>query len=443
MGFHRIDEAPDVRLAHFLGATTEAYLGGSTTTSRWALHPIVARRPAEGSARHRVYCGTCNRSVEVLVPSADRTRRTQRYWFALLVALLAVLVVVEGLLVVRAGRHGAGYGLGTLLVQVLVLVLFAGPSVAALDRAQHAHGVTVAPRQSREAVRHHSIRRPPVLGAKYRYRAGRAAGGPARTAAGTRPTRGTRHAPAARSTNGSGTGTTDPAATRPDGSHVTVGAVLGLRPGMTRDTVRARVGPSGVSATGTDALAEHPDAAGLPAAPDQELWRFDGPFPGYHTSLVFAADVVERVEIAPSTGTTPPDRADAGARPGRIRIDRDGIHTSTPHLTYQAVDASLGPMPRIDDNRWRSEFAELRTSWPHAAATTDPVLACIRRLLADLAADDGRPGHEGFLVVPMPDHACVHVVSIFDRAAAGTGVAYRVWRLHGGRWALVRSVPRP
>lgn len=451
MGFHRIDEAPDVRLAHFLGATTHAYLGGSTTTSRWALHPIVVRRPAEGIARHRVYCGTCSQWVEILVRSADLTRRTQRYWLAVLVALLAALSAVEGLLAARAGRHGSGHVLGSLLLGVLVLVVFGGPLVAALDRARHAHGVTLAPRQTRDAVRHHSVPRPPVLGAKYRYRASRAARAAERagrrTAAAAPPSRRADRVSLSGSRgSGAGTARTGPTAAVPQGGHVAADAVLGLRPGMDRDAVRARLGPSAVAVAGVDARTGHLDVSGSGAVPvGAETWRYDGPFPDYQTSLVFVGGAVERVEIAPVTGTGEPGSASAATRLGRVRIDQHGTLASTPRHTYQAVDALLGPMPHIDDDGWRSERAELRTIWPRAVATIDPVLACVRRLLTDLAADHERPGHGGFLVTSVPDHACVQVRSVFPSAArAGLpDVAYRVWRATGGRWALARSVPRP
>ncbi|BCJ33977.1 hypothetical protein Athai_14800 [Actinocatenispora thailandica] len=244
MAFHRIDEVPDVRLAHFLDFTSTTYYNTQLTSTRWAVQPIAARRPAEGSARHRVHCGTCRQSVEVLVPSAERTLRIQRIWLAVLVAGLAVLVAVVGYLAARSDWTSAGGALAAVLILTLVILLSVAPLLAALDRAQHAHGVRIAPGQPRAAVRRHSIRLPKARGARYRPRAAGSAARPTTAPAATVGTRDVRAAPATGAGAKAGT--------------VKAGPVFALRPGTGRDTVLARLGPPAGDSTGAEAVGVSP-----------------------------------------------------------------------------------------------------------------------------------------------------------------------------------------
>ncbi|HEY3505218.1 MAG TPA: hypothetical protein VGN37_20840 [Actinocatenispora sp.] len=411
MAFHQIEPVPDVRLAHFLDATSNHHIGGTTITTRYMTYPIRLRRPAAGSAVHAVYCGTCRQSVRVAVPSADRTVRRQRCWLAVTFVPVALFVAEVGYLVTRPHFH---LGLALVLVLLVSLMVLLGPTLAALDRAQTAHGVTVVPRQPGKAHRRHSIRRPqrPNPGARRRFQAARAA---RRAASATR---------------------TAAPATAPVRGRVTVAAVFGVRVGMGRDAVLARLGEPARTVAGEVVPPDRTPPTGDAVRPAAtQLLHYDGPLRGHHTTVTLAGGVVDRVEIAEPAGAV----TRTGAR--GILIASDGIHAATPGHAYQALDACLGPMPRIDEARLRTEHEEMTRTWPTAAQAVDDALATVRRLVADLTADAARPDLTEFTVLPLPDRACVQVTAVFAPPAQAT--AYRVWRVAGGRWALARSTPRP
>ena len=130
---------------------------------------------------------------------------------------------------------------------------------------------------------------------------------------------------------------------------------------------------------------------------------------------------------------------------GGILITQDGIHASTPAHAYLALTTILREMPAIDAARLQTEYDELRQSWSDAPEKTGPGLVISQLLLTDLTGDAALPGHSEFMLMPMPDRACVQVVSVIEGPgeAPGPGITYRLWRTDGGRhWALVRSRPR-
>ncbi|MGH3379663.1 MAG: hypothetical protein ACRDP6_33510 [Actinoallomurus sp.] len=102
-------------------------------------------------------------------------------------------------------------------------------------------------------------------------------------------------------------------------------------------------------------------------------------------------------------------------------------------------------MPAVDAARLQAEYDELRQSWSDVPGKTGPGLVISQLLLTDLTGDAASPDHSDFMLTPMPDKACVQVVSVIERPgeASEPGITYRLWRTDGGRhWALVRSRPR-
>lgn len=214
--------------------------------------------------------------------------------------------------------------------------------------------------------------------------------------------------------------------------------VFGLRTGMDRDTVLARLGTPPKSTTGAAAPAGYQnvggDASTLAKMPDTEAWLYPDSLPDHDIHVELAAGVLARVEIA---------RKEAGQ--GRIVIAGDGVHASTTGHAFLALAAMIEEMPAIDAERLRQEYSQTRQSWPEAPGKVGLLTVVANLLLADLKGDAAQPGHTDFLLVPVPDRACVQVVSIIDRPgqAVGSGIAYRVWRMTDGiQWALIRSKPR-
>lgn len=177
MAFHVIEEVPDVRLAHFMGSDSSTVGLSTTVTSKYLTYPIGIRRPAEGRAQRGVYCGTCKQSVQVIVPSAGLTLRTQRYWLAPAMAFLAVFVAE---IVYLGTRDHWRLSFGFFALLFLSLFFIGLPVVVmSLERSNFAHGVKVARRQPSKVRRYHSIREAET---RTRTRAGRRAAAAARTA---------------------------------------------------------------------------------------------------------------------------------------------------------------------------------------------------------------------------------------------------------------------
>lgn len=173
MGFHQIDDAPQVWLAHLVDRSSYFNGRGTTVSTHYKLHPFRTPRPAEGSKQSTVHCGTCNHDVQVAVPSASIALRTQRLWLVPTVILGAAVLFVIGWLFVRVAGH---YNVGFFLVVIVLLIIFLGPFFSLLKRARTSHGVTVVSKQPDKLSVTHSIRiaTVPVEGAKVRYARARA-----------------------------------------------------------------------------------------------------------------------------------------------------------------------------------------------------------------------------------------------------------------------------
>jgi hypothetical protein len=173
MGFHQIDDVPQVWLAHLIDRSSYFNGRGTTVSTRYQLYPIRTQRPADGTKQGAVHCGTCGHDVQVTVPSASLALRTQRFWLVPAVILGAAIAFAIGWLFVRGFGH---YSFAFFLVVILILVVFLGPFFSLLRRARTSHGVTVVRRQPGKLSVTHSIRIPtvPVEGAKVRYARARA-----------------------------------------------------------------------------------------------------------------------------------------------------------------------------------------------------------------------------------------------------------------------------
>jgi len=149
MDFHKIDEVPNVRLAHLLGRTTDYSYNKTTHTYRYKIFPIGIRRPGQGAESHEVLCGECGDHVEVTVASARRTRWRQRSWLA-----IALLVLVAGVAntVYQAGKPGPN------TIAAMLMFLFGLVTLFFLSLWWSTHGVSVAKGQPGESRRVHSIR---------------------------------------------------------------------------------------------------------------------------------------------------------------------------------------------------------------------------------------------------------------------------------------------
>jgi hypothetical protein len=162
MGFHQIEESPDVRLAHLVSIKSSTIGLETTTTTQYHTYPIGITRPNEGRTKRGVYCGTCKQYVEIIVPSAQLARRNQNYWLVPTVILLGAFIAFTALFVYRVSQTGLHLiVLGGLLMWLLSFPFIIAPMVICLDRAQTAHGVKVARSQPRKSRSRHSIRRPP------------------------------------------------------------------------------------------------------------------------------------------------------------------------------------------------------------------------------------------------------------------------------------------
>jgi hypothetical protein len=172
MAFHRVDEVPQLNLAHLTGTSTTVYWGSRSTTTTYQVRPLGLRRPADGQARHGVGCPACGKTVQVLVPGARLTRRRQRYWLAPTVLLLGLVLlgIVYAVLWYPWRENPLGF-----VLPLAGMVFALGGGLSCLAQARTAHGIRVPARQPGRAARGHSIRHPPRLGAKYRYQARRQA----------------------------------------------------------------------------------------------------------------------------------------------------------------------------------------------------------------------------------------------------------------------------
>ncbi|MBS2550478.1 hypothetical protein KGQ19_26765 [Catenulispora sp. NL8] len=118
----------------------------TTTTIRYQVHPLGgARRPTAGTESYAVYCGTCRKSVQVMVdadPVVMAKRRQQRGW--------GWVVVLAGVAVMALGIPKPAFFLGGVLVLVLGAVVVTG--------ARSQQGVRVSKDQPIAARRGHTIR---------------------------------------------------------------------------------------------------------------------------------------------------------------------------------------------------------------------------------------------------------------------------------------------
>lgn len=230
--------------------------------------------------------------------------------------------------------------------------------------------------------------------------------------------------------------------TGPDRANSAEHPVFGLRAGIDRATVAARLGPPTRSTTGEELLASYAKGAlgDMSRLAGKEFWTYLGSLPDHDINLVLTGGVLESAEIARSgTGGS------GSSGKGRILIARDGIHASTAGHAYLALSTILRAMPAVDAARLQAEYEGVRQSWTNAPGQTGSPLVISHLLVDDLTGDAALPGHTDFMLTPMPDQACVQLVSIIERPGErfGRGTAYRVWRTDGGRqWVLVRSTPR-
>lgn len=173
MGFHQVDDVPQVWLAHLVDRSSYFNGRGTTISTRYKLYPIRTQRPAEGTKQGAVHCGTCSHDVQVAVPSASLALRTQRRWLVPTVILGAAILFVLGWLFVRGAGH---YNIGFFLLVIVILIVFLAPFFSLLGRARTAHGVAVVPKQPGKLSVTHSIRIPTaeVEGAKVRFARARA-----------------------------------------------------------------------------------------------------------------------------------------------------------------------------------------------------------------------------------------------------------------------------
>jgi hypothetical protein len=109
--------------------------------------------------------------------------------------------------------------------------------------------------------------------------------------------------------------------------------VYGLRAGMNRATVLARLGPPARSVTSEELVARYrPVIAGdLPS--NDETWLYEDKPPGHTLGVVIGGGVLTSVgvEVMAKSGAAPaPDASSGGTARRRIRIDKDGIFAWTP-----------------------------------------------------------------------------------------------------------------
>jgi hypothetical protein len=144
--FHPIEDVPAVRLAHLLGKTERV----RSTTYHYMTYPIARPRPADGVTTTRVYCGTCNGSVLVDIPSAAVVARMRLRRFA-----VGVLGLLFGIAMIAAYNSpiGGGNGLWVLAAIVGLLVALTGFGMWWSD-----HGVRVSKSEPKASRKAHSIR---------------------------------------------------------------------------------------------------------------------------------------------------------------------------------------------------------------------------------------------------------------------------------------------
>jgi hypothetical protein len=224
--------------------------------------------------------------------------------------------------------------------------------------------------------------------------------------------------------------------------------VYGLRAGMDRASVLARLGPPTRSVTLGELVADHrPVIAGDPPNLTDEAWFYeDGP-PGHTLNVVISGGVLDSVDVevkARSGAARAADSSSGGAGKRMIRIDKDGIFAWAPAYALIVLMAIVREVPPVDAARLQKEYEDVRQTWPEASLDVLSGSAISELLQADLTRDAASPGYIAFTVAAMPHHACGQLVSLIDRPGMsfGSGMAYRVWRtVRGGQGllAVVRS----
>jgi hypothetical protein len=223
--------------------------------------------------------------------------------------------------------------------------------------------------------------------------------------------------------------------------------VYGLRAGMDRATVLARLGPPTRSVTIEEAVARsRPVIAGDLRSHD-EAWFYPDEPPGHTLNIVISDGVLDsvEVEVMAKPGATPPAGPSTGGSGKRmIRIDKDGIFAWTPNYALLVLMTVVREVPPVDAARLHKEYEDVRQTWREASLDVLSGSAFSELLKADLTRDAAAPGYLAFTVTPMPDHACGQLVSLVDQPGTsfGTGMAYRVWRTvrdGQGQLAVVRS----
>ncbi|MGI5227698.1 hypothetical protein [Actinoallomurus sp. CA-142502] len=146
MAFHPIENVPAVRLAHMLGKTERV----RSTTYHYMTYPIDSPRPADGVATVRVYCGNCDTTVQVTIPSAAEVRKLRSRRLA-----VAVPGLIFGIAMIAAYNSSVGGGNG-----LWVLFGLAGFIVAlvAFGMWWSDHGVRVSKSESVASQGMHSVR---------------------------------------------------------------------------------------------------------------------------------------------------------------------------------------------------------------------------------------------------------------------------------------------
>jgi hypothetical protein len=224
--------------------------------------------------------------------------------------------------------------------------------------------------------------------------------------------------------------------------------VYGLRAGMDRASVLARLGPPTRSVTIGELIAAHrPVIAGDPPNPNDEGWFYEDEPPGHTLDVVISGGVLDSVDVEVKAQSSAPQAADSsggGTGTRMIRIDKDGIFAWTPAYAVIVLMAIVREVPPVDAARLQREYEDVRQTWREASLDVLPGSEFSQVLQADLARDAASPGYIAFTVAAMADHACGQLLSLIDRPGMsfGSGMAYRVWRTvrdGQGQLAVVRS----
>ncbi|GAB3959804.1 hypothetical protein GCM10029978_007610 [Actinoallomurus acanthiterrae] len=144
--FHPIENVPAVRLAHMLGKTERV----RSTTYHYMTYPINSPRPADGVTTVRVYCGNCNTTVLVTIPSAGEIQKLRLRRLA-----VAVPGLIFGIAMIAAYNSSIGGGNGLWVLFGIIGFIVA---LVAFGMWWSDHGVRVSKSESVASQGMHSVR---------------------------------------------------------------------------------------------------------------------------------------------------------------------------------------------------------------------------------------------------------------------------------------------